>query len=293
MKNKFIKVTILIFVMAGITAAIILTQQSISRFAANQSIESFEFENYAKQMVDENIIGSASTAKLQYVEIYDIIKTENSVQTNEGKIISQTVADECYNYAFRAYWNIYDNELSKYFNKSQKEWKISKRNEISKELKDLKGRYGSSNNSSDIEKYEKYLSNYKKALDIIENSTKCTDYTSYNKVCSEYQQYQKSPYINATNLADSLKNVSTNAKNSWKNYIVNEINALSNKDFSMDDNKSNFTMEYNMLKPQWVAYENTISKYDNDIIQAKKRLDDKSSEWTEYFRAKANQRYYR
>ncbi len=292
MKNKFIKVTILIFVIAGITTAIILTQQSINKFAATQSITSFEFENYAKQMVDDNIIGSASNAKPHYVEIYDIIKTENSVRSNQGNIISQNVADECYNYAFSTYWKIYNDELSKYFNKSQKEWTSSKRNEMSKELKDLRDRNGSGNYLPDIRMYETYLTNYKKALDLIKRSVKCTNVDEYNDICKECKNYQVAPYTNASNLKNDLQNVPSNAQTSWKNFIVQEIDTLVNKDFSMDDDKSNFNSEYNRLKPKWTSYENKISNNDYNIVQAKKRLDDKSDYWTNYFRAKANQNLF-
>lgn len=274
MRKKIIKICIPILFLAGFLAIVVFSQKEIEeqKFPITPS----DFSTFVYSYINDSIVNkNIRDARRAYKNLHAIISTEESLySTNPSvQLLDPSIAEDCYDSAFAAYFVIFKNDADNLFNNST--WNETHLDTLKSEAEELLRDYkGTSQNTGDLTTYIGWVDGYYKAKNLIEKTSKrCKSKEDYDNLINNANKYIGFPYINNTQLQGIVKKVKDNAENPWWNNINDRVdNMLTRKPkfYKTYDNflKKYYTPLYNDLQcfgNLYPSYSVRCSDFRNDI----------------------------
>lgn len=269
MKKTLIKIGLPFIVLAVIFAVIISTQKPIEELSSDLRINSFNFNNYVETYISDSIKGKPLiVAQSGYDHLYDIIKTESSIEVTDSignhPLITSQEAEELFTKSFKAYFFIFGSEVNRFFSNS--EWKDSELNKIKTESQRLLTMQGTAFAKDSLNNYTKYVNGYYSAKRLMRIAKNCSSKSSYEDYCKRARSYKCYPYNNNASFANIVSSVSNDAISGWQQAINDAVNNLINKPNYDFGTYSNFYTELQSVFSKIADYNKTVnSSWGSDL----------------------------
>lgn len=226
MNKNIIKIGIPIIGLAAIIIFVAATQKPINKLSSELRIEPFDFKSYVGQYIADSIEGQTIDAsKIGYDKLYQIISTEASITSSTAggqyPLLSSQDAEECFENAFKAYYSMFGADANRLFSNSS--WGEGELTRIKAESQRLLSLRGCDSAKDSLNHYINYVNGYYSAIKLLNQSRYCNSASGYEQYVSSARPYNTFPYSNNSRLRNIASNVSSNARDGWRNSITQYV----------------------------------------------------------------------